>query len=82
MKKIIFKAQSELSKTLGVSVDNLQFVGMQPLTQSNYIYMPLFNIVDKNSTLYMSTRAAHVFFRRDKTSNTYTHLNDSYEILE
>jgi len=79
---MIFKAQSELSKTLGVSVDNLQFVGMQPLTQSNYAYMPLFNIVDRKSKLYMTTRAAHAFFKRDKTSNTYTQLSDCYETWE
>lgn len=82
MKKIILTAQSELSKKLGVSADNLQFVGMQPLTQSNHAYMPLFNIVDRKSKLYMTTRAAQVFFKRDKISNTYTQISDWHEILE
>ncbi len=84
MKEIILKAQSELSQKLGVSVDNLQFVGMQSITQSNYAYMPLFNILDKKSKLYMTTRAAHVFFKHDKTNDTFSQItfNASLETAE
>lgn len=82
MNKIISDGQTELSKTLGIDRENLQFVGMQSLTPSKYAYFPLFNIVDKNSKHYMSTRAAHVFYKRDKATNTYIQLNSWYEAME
>ncbi len=82
MNKVISKGQTVLSQNLGISIDKLQFVGMQSLTASKYAYMPLFNIVDKKSKLYMSTRAAHVFFKRDKSTNTYTQLSGWCDALE
>ena len=81
MKEVISKGQSELSKKLSVSIDDLQFVGMQSLTRPSSIYVPLFNIVDKRSRFYMSTRAAHVFFRRDKSTNRYIHLSSCMDSL-
>jgi len=75
MEEIINKGQSQLSRKLSVSIDDLQFVGMQSLTSPDYIYVPLFNIVDEKSRFYMSTRAAHIFFKRDKTTNTYIQLS-------
>lgn len=84
MKSIILEAQSELSKKLGVATDHLLFVGMQSLSQTNSTYMPLFNIVDKKSEFYMTTRAAHVFLKRDSKTNAYTKLavNDSHEAMK
>ena len=71
VEKIIYRGKSELSEKLGVSVENLEFVGMQSLTSGNSFYVPIFNVIDKTSNFYMSTRSGFTLYAYDELFDRY-----------